>query len=137
MPSDERIWFHDGEEATPLDQRRQRDERYPCRIIGAARLHLSLHIQCKLLSQEQLLGSKVCLRSSGRRDQPQEIAGDAQNGSKRGDGTRLCHGRRIVADAVAQPRPSPKYWTHPIGAAREQFATFLRRFGLLRITIRV
>ena len=39
------------------------------------------------------------MRLSRRRDQPQEIAGNAQNGSKGNAGTRLGHGRRIVCDA--------------------------------------
>ena len=87
-------------DAPPIDQPRQCGKRNPNRIVGAARLHLPLHIQGQLLSQEQILGGKVYMRSSRRRDQPQEITGDAQDGSKRGK--RLGHGRRIVRDAVVQ-----------------------------------
>ena len=100
MPSDERIRLYDREEGPPVDQPSQRDERRPSRIVRVARLHLPLHIQGQLLSQEQILGGKVYMRSSRRRDQPQEITGDAQDGSKRGK--RLGHGRRIVRDAVVQ-----------------------------------
>ncbi len=121
MPSDERSRLHDREDATPVDQPRQRDERHPSRIVGAARLHLPLHIQCQLLSQEQMLGGELCMRSPRRRDQPQEIADDAQDGLKRGAETRLGHGRRIVRDALVQQRPSQKYRDRPSerrGAAR-------------------
>ena len=106
MPSDQRIRLHDREDGPPVDQPRQRNERNPSRIVGAARFHLPLHIQCQLLSQEQILGGKLCMRSSRRRDKPLEITGDAQDGSKRGDGTRLGHGHRIVRDALVQRRPS-------------------------------
>ena len=106
MPSDQRIRLYDREDATPLDQPRQRDERNPSRIVGAARLHLPLHVQRQLLSQEQILGGELCARSSRRRDKPHEITGDAQDGSKRGAGTRFGHSRRIVRDVRVQQRPS-------------------------------
>ena len=98
MPSDERVRLHDCEEATPVDQPRQRDEHNPRRIIGAARLHLALHVPSQLLSQEQILGCEVGMRSCRRREQPQDVRGDAQDGSDRGAGTRLGHGRRIVCE---------------------------------------
>jgi hypothetical protein len=79
MPSDERVWLHNREDATPVDQPRQRDERNPSRIVCAARLHLPLHIQCQLLSQEQVLGCELGVGSYRSRDQPQEITGDAQD----------------------------------------------------------
>lgn len=61
MPSDERSRLHDGEDATPVDQPRQRDERNPRRIVGAARFHLPLHVQGQLLSQEEILGGELCI----------------------------------------------------------------------------
>src|SRR5882762_6464192 len=133
MPSDERVRLHDREDATPLDQPRQRDERNPSRIVGAPRLHLPLHIQCQLLSQEQVLGGEVCMRSPRRRDQPKEIAGDAQDGSKRGAGTRLGHGRRIVCDALVQERPSQKYRDRPSGPAPRGAINFAKNFAPLGI----
>jgi len=122
MPSDERVRLHDREDATPVDQPRQRDERNSNRIVGAARLHLPLHIQCQLLSQEQILGCKLRMRSyRRRRHQAQEITGDAQDGSQRGAGTGLGHGRTIVRDAPVNQRPSQESPDRPsdrIGAAR-------------------
>lgn len=102
MPSDERVRLHHREESTPVDQPRQRDECNPSCIVGTAGLHLPLHIQCQLFSQEQILGCEVRMRSYRRRDQPQEVTGDGKDGSKRGAGTGLGHGRRIVRDAVVK-----------------------------------
>ncbi len=48
----------------------------PRGIVGAVRLYLPLHIQCQLLSQEQVLGCEVGVGSYRRRDQPQEVTGD-------------------------------------------------------------
>lgn len=118
MPSDERIRLHDREEATPVDQPRQRDERDPRRIVGAARLPLPLHVQRQLLFQEQILGGELRVRPSNDGDQPQEIAGNSQDGSKRGAGTRLGHGRRIVRDALAQQRRSLRTGTPMRSAPR-------------------
>jgi len=117
MPSDERIRLHDREDATPVDQPRERDERNPSRIVSAARLHLPLHVQCQLLFQEQIFGGELCVRPSRRRGQPQEITGHAQDGAKRGARTRLDHGRRIVRDALVQQRPPQKYRDRPMRSA--------------------
>jgi len=70
MPSDQRIRLHDCEEATPVDQPRERDKRNPSRIVAATWFHLPLDIQRQLLSQEQILGGELSMRSSRRRDQP-------------------------------------------------------------------
>jgi hypothetical protein len=89
MPSNKRIRLHDREETTPVDQPRQHDQRNPRRIVGAVRLHLPLHVQCQLLSQEQVLGRELPMRPSRRRDHPQEITRNAQDGLKRRPGTRF------------------------------------------------
>jgi hypothetical protein len=47
------------------------------------------------------------------RDQPQEVTGDAPDGFKRGAGTGLCHGRRIVRDAAVKQLPSHRYPDRP------------------------
>jgi hypothetical protein len=106
----------------PVDQPRQRHERNPSRMVSAARLHLPLHVQRQLLSQEQILGGESCMRSPCRRDQPKEITSDAVDGSKRGAGTRLGHGRRIVREVLVQQRPSLKYRTAHDAARRDKFA---------------
>jgi hypothetical protein len=49
MPSDERVLFYDCQHAAPIDQPRKHDERDPSHIVGPARLHLALPIQCELL----------------------------------------------------------------------------------------
>jgi hypothetical protein len=134
MLSDERLRLHDGEDATPVDQPRQRDERNARRIVGAARLHLPLRLQSQLLSLEQVLDGKLCARSSSRRDQPHEITSDAQDGSQRGAGTRRGHDRRIVRDALTQPRPPSGYRTVNQGATRDT-GRKLRRLALLRTTV--
>ena len=84
MPSDKRVRFHDQQDATPIDQPRQRDEHNPRRIVGAARLHLALQVQGQLFLQEQVLGCDVRMRSSRRRKQPQDVTGDAEDGSDGG-----------------------------------------------------
>jgi hypothetical protein len=63
MPSDERVGLDDDQQVTPFDQPRQRDERNPRRIVGAAWLRLPLDIQRQLFSQEQILGGELALRS--------------------------------------------------------------------------
>jgi hypothetical protein len=56
----------DREDATPVNEPRQRDECNPRRVVGTARLHLPLHVQSQLLSHEQILGGEFRMRSSGR-----------------------------------------------------------------------
>ena len=106
MPSNKRIRLHDREEATPVDQPQQRDERNPRGIINAARLHLPLPVQRELLSQEQILGCELRMGSQRGRSQPQQVTGDAQDGSDRGARTGLGHGGRIVRDPQATPTVS-------------------------------
>lgn len=108
MPSNQRIRLHDREKATPVNEPRQRDECNPRRVVGTARLHLPLHVQSQLLSQEQILGGEFRRRLSGREDQSQEITANALEGSKRDAPARLSHGLRIVRDALVQQRPSHK-----------------------------
>ena len=76
------------------------------------------------------------MRLSRRRDQPQEIAGNAQNGSKGNAGTRLGHGRRIVCDAPTAATvsnvPAPPSRSAPAG--REQNRENLGLAALLRST---
>jgi DNA-binding winged helix-turn-helix (wHTH) protein len=45
MPSNERVRLHDGEDSTPVDQRRQRDEGNSGRVIGPPGLDLPLEVQ--------------------------------------------------------------------------------------------
>src|SRR5262249_23169112 len=59
MPSHERVRLHDGEDATPVDQRRQRTECDAGRDIGPPRLDLALDVQRQLLAQKQILGGEV------------------------------------------------------------------------------
>src|SRR3984893_18201528 len=55
MPPNERVRLHDHQDAPPLDQRRQRDERDPRGIVGTPRLHLTLNVERQLLSEKQVL----------------------------------------------------------------------------------
>jgi hypothetical protein len=103
MPADERIWFHDREETTPLDQSRQRDEGNPRGIVGAARLHLTLDVQGQLLSQEQIFSGEVRMQSDGRREQPQDVTGETQDSSDCGENAGLGHGHKIVCELGATP----------------------------------
>jgi hypothetical protein len=77
MPPDQRLRLHHREEFAPIDQPRQRDKRDPRRIVSAAWLDLPLHTQCELLSQEQILGGELAVRTHKRRQQPQEITGES------------------------------------------------------------
>src|SRR5262245_10627496 len=45
MPANQRIWLHDREHLTPIDQPPQTDERDPRRIVGATWLYLALHVK--------------------------------------------------------------------------------------------
>ena len=64
--------------------------------IRTARLYLALHVQGQLLSQEQILGGEVGTRPYRRREQAQDVAGDAQDGSDRPAG--LFCGPQVSAD---------------------------------------
>jgi len=81
MPSDQRVRFHDREQAAPLEQPGQSDERNSRRIVGAARRHLALDVQRQLLSQKQILGGELDLRSCRCGYQPHEIPSDPQDRS--------------------------------------------------------
>jgi hypothetical protein len=56
MPPDQRLWFHDGERGTPVNQPGKYDEREPCRIIGPAGSDATLRVECELLPKEEILG---------------------------------------------------------------------------------
>ena len=58
MPPNEGLRFHNGQQMAPVDEARQGDERDPCGVIGAARLHLPFPVQRQLLPQEQVFGGK-------------------------------------------------------------------------------
>jgi len=59
VPPNERVRLHDGQQLTPFDQPRQRDQRDPCRIVSTARLRLPFQVQRQLLSQEQVLRGEL------------------------------------------------------------------------------
>jgi hypothetical protein len=79
MPSNERVRLDDGEDSTPVDQPRQRDECNAGRIIGPPRLGLPLEVQRQLLAQKQILGGELDGRPQLRRHESQDVASDARN----------------------------------------------------------
>ena len=79
MPSNERFRLHDGQESTPVDEARQRNERNSGRVISSPRLDLPLEVQRQLLAQEQILGGELCMWPQGRRHESQDVASDAHD----------------------------------------------------------
>src|SRR3989441_9267626 len=61
MPSNERFRLHDGQESTPVDEARQRNERNSGRVISSPRLDLPLEVRRQLLAKEQILGGEFCM----------------------------------------------------------------------------
>ena len=70
MPPDERVGPHDGEERSPIDQARERDEGDSRCIIQTARPDLRLDVEGQLPTQEEVLG---CEAGVGRTDQGHEL----------------------------------------------------------------
>ncbi len=124
MPSDQRVRFHDREHAAPIN--RQGDERNPSRIVGAARLHLALHVQRQLLSQKQILSGELGVRPCGCGRQPHEVVGDTQDGSDRAAALGQRHGRRIAREVRKPPR---SFDAHGALLNRFGIAQFRRKFG--------
>jgi hypothetical protein len=79
MPSNQRVRLHDGEDSTPVDQSRQRDECNAGRVIGPPRLDLALEVQSQLLAQEQILGGELGVWPQRRRHESDNITSDAQD----------------------------------------------------------
>jgi hypothetical protein len=79
VPSNERVRLHDGEDSTPVDQLRQRDQRNSGRIIGPPRLDLPLDVQRQLLAQKQILGGELYMWPPRRRHESQDVASDAHH----------------------------------------------------------
>ena len=81
MPSNERFRLHDGQESTPVDEARQRNERDSGRVIGSPRLDLALEVHRQLLTQEQILGGEPRVRAPHGRNESQGVGGDAEDRS--------------------------------------------------------
>jgi hypothetical protein len=59
VPADQRVGFNDDQEATPIYETRQGNQRDARRIVRTPWLRLPLDIQCQLLSKEQVLRSQL------------------------------------------------------------------------------
>ena len=59
VPPHERLWSHDDEKLSPVDQPREQGEGDASGIVQAPRLDLPLDIERQLLAQEEILGSEA------------------------------------------------------------------------------
>jgi len=59
VPPDEGVRLHDGQDAPPLDEPSEHDERDPRGVVRAAWFLLPLPVQGQLLAQEEVLGSQA------------------------------------------------------------------------------
>jgi hypothetical protein len=91
MPSNERVRLHDGEDATPVDQPRQRDECDAGRVISPPWLNLPLQVQRQLLAKKQILGGELDVRPQQRRHESDDVASDARDRAYVELRTGLCH----------------------------------------------
>ena len=91
-----------------VDHPRERDERNPTRIVGTARLHLPLHIQGQLLSQEQILRGELRMGSCRcRRQSTPSWSRRTARPSKAAVITTSCCSSTTPERAPARPRRSP------------------------------
>jgi hypothetical protein len=91
-----------------VDHPRERDERNPSRIVGTARLHLPLHIQGQLLSQEQILRGELRMGSCRcRRQSTPSWSRRTARPSKAAVIMTSCCSSTTPEHAPARPRRSP------------------------------
>ena len=81
MPSNERIWLHDGEGRTPFDEPREHDECETSRVAGATRLDLAFQVQRQLFAQEEILGGQTRAGSEAESDELQKIERETEDGA--------------------------------------------------------
>jgi len=91
MPPNERVRLHDRQDAPPLDQRRQRAERYPSGIVGTPRLHLPLNVERQLLPQKQILCCELRVGAGRRGYEAEQIDGNGPKNSDASPATGLRH----------------------------------------------
>jgi hypothetical protein len=116
VPANKSVRLHHHQDLTPFDQRRQADERDPCRILGTPRLDPPFHIQRELFSQKQILSGELSMGSQPERNKPQDVDGDAHGGADGSTATGLWHvGDRTRRGPCPDAEPTSKSATIPIG----------------------
>ena len=95
MPSDERVRLDHREDVTPLEQRREPDERNPAGIVRAPRFHLPLDVERELLSEKQILSGKPGMGSQREGDERQDVDRDLEYGLPGRPASGMSHVRGL------------------------------------------
>ena len=59
MPPNQRVWLHDGEGGSPVNEAGQDDKVDPFGIDGPTRPDTTFRVESQLLSEEQILGRQL------------------------------------------------------------------------------
>ena len=70
------------EEAPPLDESGEDDERQPRGVVEAARLDLTLAVERQLLAEEEILGGQARMRAHAEREPVQEITDQSKDDAR-------------------------------------------------------
>ena len=80
VPPNERVWLHDGEDRTPLDEPGEHDECQTSRVAGSTRLHLTFEIQRQLLAEEEVLGGQARVGPEAEPSEVQKVGQEIEDG---------------------------------------------------------